>query len=119
MKFRAWDDEIKHMYYPPNSHICMWCNGECINLQTGKKLIPMFWIGLHDKNGKEIWENDLVKYSVRSKTYINPVVWGTCGFWIQGDLFRLNDIIHWKIEVIGNIYENSESENPELLKEKP
>ena len=107
IQFRAWDDEINHMYYPPNNHIALFCDGYCVNLQTGKKLIPMLWTGLVDCHGKEIWEWDIVKYSVRSKTFIKSIVWGTCGFWIQGDVFRLqfpNDIIRWKIEVIGNIF---------------
>ncbi len=62
--------------------------------------------GLHDKNGKEIWEGDLLRSEIM-KTLLIPVKWysESAGFhlaWIEGH----------NVEVIGNIYEN-----PELLKE--
>jgi len=111
--FRGWDNEIKYMYYPPNSHIVLWCGGYCVNLQTGKKLIPMFWTGLLDRNGKEIYEGDLVKHPY-AKNYL-LVKWEKLGF----GLYRKNGELSLatldnEYEIIGNIYEN---ENKEPLKE--
>ena len=59
--------------------------------------------GLHDKNGKEIWESDIVKYQNR---FLLEVKF-TCGIFhagtVEGERLEL-------CEIIGNIYEN-----PELL----
>ncbi len=116
-KFRAWDDEINHMYYPPNSHIAMWCDGGCINLQTGKKLIPLFWTGLSDRNGKKIWEGDIINIHNNYATddsidSIAKVFFKDGAF--QTDfydaLIRIAKPGNWLVEVIGNIYEKVENE---------
>jgi uncharacterized phage protein (TIGR01671 family) len=54
----------------------------------------MQYTGLHDKNGKEIYEGDIV-------------TWGN-----ETNLRGMEDGYNRDIEVIGNIYEN-----PELIKE--
>ena len=77
--------------------------------------------GLHDKNDKEIWEGDIVKYwrspicrdEISDVKYINPQHLETeTGFWpfinFNGGLVNTDSI-----EVIGNIYEN-----PELIENK-
>ena len=80
--------------------------------------------GLYDKNGKEIYEGDIVKkhdpYNVDSSDYTGAVIWGKgrwavpnyyFGCWFESDLF-FDDFAGHKQEVIGNIYDN-----PELLKD--
>ena len=69
--------------------------------------------GLKDKNGVEIYEGDIVEYFIRKMRCIGTISWATSGFWITGQLDRLNWVNYWKIVVIGNIYEN-----PELLNGK-
>lgn len=68
--------------------------------------IVMQYTGLHDKNGKEIYEGDIVD-TPYDKSYIR---WERGGFVFANDgndgLFCMDES-----EVIGNIYEN-----PELLK---
>ena len=68
--------------------------------------------GLHDKNGKEIYEGDIIK----AKTFNYPlcIEWdrGECAFVMRSTHSGATYGFMWEIEIIGNIYDN-----PELLKE--
>lgn len=71
------------------------------------------YIGLPDKNGKEIYEGDIIHIGDKNIPYI--VEWHDNGF--MGKAVRASDRIgltYWndRIEVIGNIYEKQQ-----LLKE--
>ena len=65
--------------------------------------------GLHDKNGRQIFEGDILK-----GPYTNPltVVYENGAFCFHNDLQSGNDRLHQmrvkKLEIIGNIYENPE-----------
>jgi len=120
IKFRAWDKRMKEMF---NNVFLAGCR-----IYKNK---PLMWIehdngfnklfqgelmqftGLKDKNGKEIYEGDIVKYMVGPWEQI-------CEVYFSDGMFKVKtDTLAWEcgndpvtIEVIGNIYEN-----PELLNE--
>lgn len=73
-------------------------------------IILMQCTGLKDKNGKLIYEEDIV----RNNLHNNLVEWHKGGFWINGFINGAKwniHLCHTSLEVIGNIYEN-----PELLR---
>jgi uncharacterized phage protein (TIGR01671 family) len=121
IKFRAWDKEAKVMHEWNNQFFSDTSpvTGYSSDFPTGEDMILMQFTGLHDKNGKEIYEGDVLKCGryvlgrgPADKGYRNRVVnWsGTRGSWILDDDDGWNASIYSNIEVVGNFYEN-----PELL----
>ena len=132
IKFRAWHEKNKEMVYekPRLFGDCL-TSGDILNIYDN----PMQFTGLHDKNGKEIYEGDIIKFhtGVKSRDDIiakvifrafafgcvsvkddgEKLISGMTAFGVmeqncmdRGIFKNLEEII----EVIGNIHEN-----PELL----
>lgn len=119
IKFRAWFGE-EHKMIPfdelhielENGEYTVWYSLDGDSIQDGlcvEDFNIMQYTGLKDKNGKEIYEGDIVRlpededykyYSIiYSKNVLGFTLSNGCGFGLS-----------YGIEVVGNIYEN-----PELL----
>lgn len=143
IKFRVWDKDYKRMHTVGDFHHdsleideennIFFFNLQCMEGSPHKGINPeecayrlMQYTGLKDKNGKEIYEGDIVK---THKGYLMKVHWYNNGFKLmfkfkrkyQGEEYwettkdielDSSDDKRWGYEVIGNIYEN-----PELLEE--
>ena len=118
-KFRAWlkkeqemDNEIDHISWLEDE---LYCIGDGITYMVlAEDLVLMQSTGLKDKNGKEIFEGDIVKMAkdVYSESTYYEVVRH------RGGAYRLESkrhgcelwLRHTDCEIVGNVYEN-----PELL----
>ena len=128
IKFRAWDKKKKKMFYLDgiiHLHLGLiawtFSSPDEVYVCGGKRDngILMQYTGLKDKNGKEIYEGDIVKYreySSNEKSELCKIEWFE-GY--EGDGFKMTGFVSpaydypTDVEIIGNIYEN-----PELMKEK-
>ena len=152
IKFRAFDKEIEggHMVYSDGRDkadrqveydflidekgnlVCVWfedyddsCGFSQINSGTLDNL--MQFTGVYDKNGKEIYEGDIVKAWDRGVYGVKEVKWrqeaSPCyilypaeniGQWYLSAINIDGAFVDKGVEVIGNIHEN-----PELLEQRP
>jgi uncharacterized phage protein (TIGR01671 family) len=120
IKYRAWDTidcEWKYSGYPNMPMSQFWQN-----VEDGIYINVCEFTGLHDKNGKEIWEGDIVDTDTDKGMQVHiGGYWETVGG--NGNGVHISNKNETRvfgvspfnqdnaIEVIGNIYEN-----PELLK---
>lgn len=119
IKFRAWEPDSKTMYLqamvgePANPSVWTKANWrECT-----ENVVVMQSTGLTDKNGKEIYENDLMKSIGKYGEEIGRVVFNNASYEVYivsgfgtGSYVPINEMQ----KVIGNVFET-----PNLLKDKP
>lgn len=121
IKFRAWNEVSEKMLNWNEFLNTNMKNTFIAPESTG--LILMQSTGLHDKNGKEIYEEDIVKIRNKSskvipiKPLIAQIVWSEeylayilITTSVKDAFENLGDYIDYDIEVIGNVFEN-----PKLL----
>ena len=126
-KFRCWDTENKEMLKVQELDFEDTFYGGRLSIRTDQyndyfdieDMILMQYTGLKDKNGKEIYEEDIVKIN---DEIIAKVIWDNdyLGYFLYANEENSIDSFengeqplydYWgSIEVIGNIYDN-----PELL----
>lgn len=73
-------------------------------------VVEMQYTGLKDKNGKEIYEGDVLQSLYGVRQYKVEFKNGT--FVTESGMFCLNRSLWGKCEIIGNIYEHPEFSNP-------
>ena len=122
-EFRVWTEEGKAMYYgvyPFRDDALLLSYDEiAFDEVPASDFIVMQSTGLKDKNGKEIFEGDIVRFTLTDGfNYVTNedgvVTYKLGAFYVVNGLaeYLISDINTSKVEVVGNKYEN-----PELLGE--
>lgn len=123
IKFRFWDKENNiitsgySLEELQKTAIRSW-----FDVETPRQVELMQYTGLKDKNGKEIYEGDIIQMWVGTKPVtVGNITWGGWQYVVRMEVvgkdktnyfgYNSEDIDPEKIEIIGNIYEN-----PDLLK---
>lgn len=110
IKFRAWDKDIKQMLYSINVN----ADGRMI-LEYGNYVASvsypiMQYTGLNDKNGKEIYEGDIVEWHTQRSVVEWNTQYGLWHLYVQpsGSSKCQSQLLgnYPNAEVIGNIYEH-------------
>lgn len=113
IKFRVWGKEEQRIIYDAeqtydNEPVNIPSFGMVVNLP--KLFDVMQYAGLKDKNGKEIYEGDILQFSNGN---LGEVIWShlRAGFDVAFSNAMPEELDHSlanRCEVVGNIYENKE-----------
>lgn len=124
LRYRVWDGN--KMWYPEHGtflldqdgRVCQFISEDfdCFEMREYENAVAMLSTGLEDKNGKEVWEGDIVKYNVAPRSpYYRVMFTEGCFMACRPDnsVFEYLHLLDENIEVIGN-----SMENPELIPKK-
>ncbi len=96
--------EFKFRYWSPQEGVVKGPYGLIgVAIGMGVELVPMQFTGLHDKNGKEIYEGDVIEFKNQEGVWPDQIGRQEVDYPFVCGNAHLG-------EVIGNVYEN-----PELL----
>ena len=117
-KIRVWDVKANDWYYTvsskPEDHNVLDTYYFENLYQNEEDYIWEQYTGIKDKNGREIYEGDIVRFEAYSRVFQVVYRQWDCSFMFEND--EDEEIVHMfndfqdKYEIIGNIHEN-----PELL----
>jgi len=120
IKFRAWDKKRKIMGWN------FWLDSQDNSIQIfdEEKDTPlppddfevMQFTGLTDRNGKEIYEGDIVRCFMNGEEHsLNVIKWADYGYTMTDFEDESGERVLWfcEVEVIGNIWKN-----PDLINKK-
>ena len=118
IKYRVWDNENKSYNDPYSSAyyamaqdggLDFYCHGDHMREADPDVYFVEQYTGLIDKNGKEIYEGDIVRYADDYEENAE-VVFDDGGFQVEWpiNIERLEGDITCMMEVVGNIHENKE-----------
>jgi uncharacterized phage protein (TIGR01671 family) len=123
INFRAFDKIMPHMIYDLNDGDSNWDN-----YYKNPRYEFMQFTGIKDKNGKEVYEGDIIEITYKGLKCYSKIIWkeSTIRYDDEKNKYQLNGYIDkggWdqelikgktslalfenNYEVIGNIYENS------------
>ena len=118
LKFRAWDKLEKRFFYPDKGyqgHYVLTLSGQFQNLQNGSggdEYVVQQWTGFIDRNGKDIYEGDRVRFGyTKTEDLFGEVIWleDKASFGVKGkNIFEtkiLMDYMKYYFEVVGNIFQ--------------
>lgn len=114
IKFRAYlKTQRKMVYFDLWDHDCTHLDQDCDFDE--KTDVVMQYTGLKDRNGRDIYEEDVIEYELQQipirKTEAYEVIWRQSGFGFKrpGEEDGCATYLQLsKVAVIGNIYENPE-----------
>lgn len=123
LKFRAWDkrreDFRNDIFVDTNGNLYQFSKntgyGQAITYLDNKHIVLMQSTGFFDKNGKEIFEGDIVQYSDGEYSFTGVVENSVFGIYVESkyDNYNFEDFSDENtrksdVTIIGNIYENKE-----------